>query len=148
MPLRGYSDQEREDVGFELARQVLCSDHKDIVDLRAQRGVGADAMDELERFYELKVSAGGEPNEVTTTSAEWQRAKSSPEFFLVIVSDVEGVDSRPSIRIISRPLDQLDQRPSGTVKLSGVRDATSLTYSFARPETLTKGDKVDPDAKG
>ena len=148
MPLRGYSDQEREDVGFELARRVLSSDHKDIVDLRAQRGVGADAMDELERFYELKVSAGGEPNEVTLTSTEWQRAKSSPEFFLVIVSDVEGADSRPSIRIISRPLDQLDQRPSGTVKLSGVRDATSLTYSFARRETITKGDEVDPDAKG
>ena len=147
MPLRGYSDQEREDVGFELARRVLSSDHKDIVDLRARRGVGADAMDELERFYELKVSAGGEPNEVTLTSTEWQRAKSSPEFFLVIVSDVEGADARPSIRIISRPLDQLEQRPSGTVKLSGVRDATSLTYSFARRETGTKGDVVDSDAK-
>ena len=148
MPLRGYSDQEREDVGFELARRVLSSDDKDIVDLRAQRGVGADAMDELKRFYELKVNAGGEPNEVTLTSAEWQRAKSSSEFFLVIVSDVEGADSRPSIRIISRPLDQLDQRPSGTVKLSGVRDATSLAYSFARCETMAKGDEVDPDAKG
>ena len=79
-PLRGYSDQERETVGFELARRVLSSDHENIVDLRAQRGVGADAMDEFERFYELKVSAGGEPNEVTLTSAEWQRARSSPRF--------------------------------------------------------------------
>lgn len=105
-------------------------------------------MDELKRFYELKVSAGGEPNEVTLTSSEWRRAKSSPEFFLVIVSDVEGADTRPSIRIISRPLDQLEQRPSGTVKLSGVRDATSLTYSFAPRETITKGDEVDSDAKG
>ncbi len=104
-PLRGYSDQEREDVGFDLARRVLSSDHNDIVDLRAQHGVGADAMDELERFYELKVSAGSETNEVTLTSAEWQRAKSSPNFFLVIVSNVEeGADSGPSIRIIPQPL--------------------------------------------
>ena len=143
-PLRGYTDQEREDVGFELARRVLSSDHKDIVDLRAQRGVGADAMDELERFYELKVSAGAEPSEITLTSAEWQRARTSPGFFLVIVSGVEGADATPSIRIISRPLEQLDQRPSGTVKLSGVGSATSLTYKFSRSATTTDEDDVEP----
>ena len=144
LPLRGYSDQEREDVGFELARRVLSSDHKDIVDLRAERGVGADAMDELERFYELKVSAGGEPSEITLTSAEWQRARSSPGFFLVIVSGVEGADATPSIRIISRPLEQLDQRPSGTVKLSGVGNVTSLTYKFAQSAPTADGDEVEP----
>ena len=146
-PLRGYSDLERETVGFELARKVLSSDHKDIVDLRAQRGVGADAMDELERCYELKVSAGGEPNEVTLTSTEWRRAKSSPDFFLVVVSGVEGVESRPSVRIIPRPLDQLDERVSGTIKLSGVRHAKSVTYEFAPVEAVSDGDKVDPGAK-
>ena len=145
-PLRGYSDQERETVGFELARKVLSSDHENIVDLRAQRGVGADAMDELERFYELKVSAGGEPNEVTLTSAEWQRAIGSPDFFLVVVSGVEGVESRPSVRIIPRPLDQLDQSVSGTVKLSGVRCAKSVTFEFAPREALSDGDDVEPNA--
>ena len=146
-PLRGYSDQEREAVGFELARRVLSSDHESIIDLRAQRGVGADAMDDLERFYELKVSAGGEPNEVTLTSAEWKRAISSPDFFLVVVSGVEGVESRPSVRIIPRPLDQLDQNVSGTVKLSGVRHAKSVTIEFAPGETLSDGDQVEPSAK-
>ena len=146
-PLRGYSDQERETVGFELARRVLSSDHEGIIDLRAQRGVGADAMDELERFYELKVSAGGEPNEVTLTSAEWQRAISSPDFFLVVVSGVEGVESRPRVRIIPRPLEQLDQSASGTLKLSGVRHATSVTIEFAPGEALSDGDEVEPSAK-
>ena len=146
-PLRGYSDLERETVGFELARKVLSGDHEDIVDLRAQRGVGADAMDELKRYYELKVSAGGEPNEVTLTSAEWQRANSSPDFFLVVVSGVEGADSRPSVRVIPRPLDQLDERVSGTIKLSGVRDAKSVTFEFMPVETVTDGDEVDPGGK-
>ena len=143
-PLRGYSDLERETVGFELARKVLSSDHKEIVDIRAQRGVGADAMDELERFYELKVSAGGEPNEVTLTSAEWQRAKSSPDFFLVVISGVEGEDSRPSVRIIPKPLDQLAQRVSGTIKLSGVHHAKSVTFEFASAEDVLHGGEVDP----
>ena len=130
-PLRGYSDLERETVGFELAKKVLSSDHEKIIDLRAKRGVGADAMDELKRFYELKVSAGGEPNEITLTNAEWQRAQTSDDFFLVVVSGVEGAVSKPNVRIIPRPLEQLETKVSGSLILSGVRDAKSVTYSFA-----------------
>jgi hypothetical protein len=33
-------------------------------DLRAQHGVGADAVDALERFFELKVYAGAEPDRI------------------------------------------------------------------------------------
>ena len=133
-PLRGYSDQDRETVGLELARKVLSSDRSDIVDLRAQRGVGADAMDELGRFFELKVFAGAEPNEVSLTSAEWERAKRSADFFLVVVSHVEASSSRPSVRIIPKPLDQLNERTTGTVVLSGVQGAKSLTYEFAEED--------------
>ena len=49
--LRSYSDLDRENVGFDLARMVLSSDREDIVNLWAQCGVGADAMDKLKRFY-------------------------------------------------------------------------------------------------
>ena len=135
-------------MGLELTRKVLSSNREDIIDLRTQRGVGADAMDELERFYELKVSAGGEPNEVTLTSAEWQRAQGSPEFFLVVVSGVEGVESRPSLRIIPRPLDQLEQKVSGTMTLSGVRHAKSVIYEFAPAKTVSDGDEFEPGTKG
>ena len=137
--LRGYSDLDRENVGLELARMVLSSDREDIVDLRTQCGVGADAMDKLERFYELKVSAGGEPNYVTLTNTELQRARSSRHFFLVVVSGVEGADARPTVRIIPRPLDQLEQSVSGTMILSGVREAKSVTYDFAPSDELVAG---------
>ena len=130
VPLRGYSDLDRETVGLELARKVLSSDRDEIVDLRAQCGVGADAMDKLGRFYELKVSARDEPNQITLTNAEVRRAQNSPHFFLVVVSGVEGADARPTVRVIPRPLDQLAQSVSGTMTLSGVRDAKSVAYHF------------------
>ncbi len=131
VPLRRYSALDRENIGLELARKVLSSDREDIVDLRTQCGVGADAMDKLERFYELKVSAGNEPNYVTLTNSELQRARNSPHFFLVVVSGVEGADARPTVRIIPRPLDQLEQAIGGTMTLSGIRNAKSVTYDFA-----------------
>ena len=143
VPLRGYSDLDRENVGLELARMVLSSDREDIVDLRTQCGVGADAMDKLERFYELKVSAGGEPNYVSLTNPEFQRARSSPHFFLVVVSGVEGADARPTVRIVPRPLDQLEQNVSGTMTLSGVREAKSVTYDFAPLDELVADGSED-----
>ena len=145
---RGYTDEQRETIGLELARKVLSGDGQYIVDLRAQRGVGADAMDEFERFYELKVSAGPEPNEVTLTEAEWKRARSSPDFFLVVVSGVEeGVEAKPRVRIIPNPLDQLEERVSGNVILSGVRRARSRTYEFALSDAVSDKGKPDPESK-
>ena len=143
VPLRDYSDLDRENVGLQLARMVLSSDREDIVDLRTQCGVGADAMDKLGRFYELKVSAGGEPSYVTLTNAELQLARSSPHFFLVVVSGVEGADARPTVRIIPRPLDQLEQNVSGTMTLSGVREAKSVTYDFAPLDELVPDGNED-----
>ena len=141
--LRGYSDLDRENVGLDLARMVLSSDREDIVDLRTQCGVGADAMDQLKRFYELKVSAGDEPNSITLTNMELQRARSSPHFFLVVVSRVEGAAARPTVRIIPRPLDQLEQSVNGTMALSGVREAKSVTYDFAPLDEQVAGDDED-----
>ena len=129
--VRSYSDLDKESVGLELARMVLSSERDDIVDLRTQCGVGADAMDQLKRFYELKVSAGDEPNSITLTNAELQRARSSPYFFLVVVSRVEGADARPTVRIIPQPLDQLEQSVNGTMALSGVRGMIGRRISYA-----------------
>ena len=82
LSIRLYSDLEKETVGLKLLRRLLSSDHDEIKDLRAQRGVGADAIDELGRFYEMKVSAGSEPDQVTLTNAEVKRALTTPDFFL------------------------------------------------------------------
>ena len=100
-------------------------------------------MDQLKRFYELKVSAGDEPNSITLTNAELQRARSSPHFFLVVVSRVEGADAGPTVRIIPQPLDQLGQTVNGTMALSGVREAKSLTYDFAPVDEPVAGDSED-----
>lgn len=141
--LRSYSDLDRENVGFQLARMVLSSERDDIVDLRTQCGVGADAMDQFKRFYELKVTAGDEPNSITLTNAELQRARSTPHFFLVVVSRVEGASSRPTVRIIPQPLDQLEQSVNGTMALSGVREAKSVTYNFAPLDESVAGNNED-----
>ena len=116
---------------MELLRKLLSSDVEEIADIRAQHGVGADAVDKLEHFYELKVSAGAEPDHVTMTSAEVKLARTTPGFFLVVISDIEGVDARPRVRVIVDPLSQLQPTASGSITLSGVRNATSLTYEFA-----------------
>ena len=129
-PLAGYSQEDKEDVGMELAKLILSSDENEIVDIRNQRGVGADAIDSLKNYYELKVSAGAEPDQVTLTSSEVKRALNTPEFFLVIVSGVEGTDARPKVRVFVDPLNQLSQEYSGKITLSGIRSTTSLVYEF------------------
>ena len=130
--IRLYTDKDRENLGMDLLRRVLSSDLDKVKDLRAQRGVGADAIDELERFYELKVHGGPEPDQVTLTNAEVARAHNTPDYFLVIVSDVEGADANPKVRLIVDPLHQLQPTDSGAITLSGVRSATNLLYNFAQ----------------
>ena len=137
--LRAYSDVERESVGLELLRMLLGSDSDQIVDLRNQRGVGADAVDELKNYYELKVHAGPEPDQVTLTDSEVERAHTTPNFFLVVVSNVEeGSDERPTIRVVADPLNQLRQTYRGTVTLSGVREAASLAPGSGRESCRAK----------
>ena len=131
VPVRAYSDLDRETVGMELLKRVLGSDLGGIDDIRSQRGVGADAVDELRRFYELKVSAGPEPDQITLTNAEVQRALTTEDFFLVVVSGVEHSETRPSVRILVDPLKQLQPTDRGEITLSGVRSSTSLIYEFS-----------------
>ena len=130
-PIRLYTDLEKESVGLDLLRKLLSSDVDEIADIRSQHGVGADAIDKLKHFYELKVSAGAEPDYVTMTAAEVKRARTTPGFFLVVISDIEGVDAQPMARVIVDPLSQLQPAEGGSITLSGVRNSTSLTYDFA-----------------
>ena len=109
---------------------LLSSDQNEVADIRTQRGVGADAVDELKKYYELKVSAGPEPNEVRLTDSEVQRALTTPDFFLVVVSNIEGADARPTVRFVVDPLNQLQPTESGSITLSGVAEAKSLVYHF------------------
>ena len=134
-PLPAYSDKEREDVGMDLVLKLLSSDRQEIVDIRSQRNVGADAVEDMKRFYELKVFAGAEQDQVVLTNSEYERAKSDDKFFLIVVSGVEGVNARPKVRVFVDPLNQLQQRYRGSVTLSGVRSTESLVYDFVQVDT-------------
>ena len=127
---KNYSAQERETVGLDLVRRVLGGDEAGIVDIRHQRNVGADAIDDLENFFELKVYAGPIPETISLTNSEYRRAKETEQFFLVVVGNVEQSDKSTEIRIFTDPLNHLKPFPQGSVNLSGVRDARALRYTF------------------
>ena len=99
------------------SHQNIYSDEQEIRDLRAQRGVGADAVDALDRFYELKVYAGMEPDRIELQDSQIRRAMSTPDFFLVVVSELEGENASPNVRIIIDPLSQLSMSESSSVTL-------------------------------
>ena len=127
-PPASYTSNERERIGMDLLEKVLCSD---LVDVRARRRVGADALDEEKRPYELKVFAESEPDEVSLTEAEVRLAIDNPDFMLVVVSGVEGVDARPTVRLILDPLRELKFGVKEKINLSGVKSSqNSLLYKF------------------
>ena len=136
-PIPGFSSLDRENVGRDLLERVLSSDYNEIIDIRTQRNVGADAVDSMRKIYEMKVSAGSEPDQVTLTRSEIQRAESEDDFFLVVVSGIEGTDARPKVRVFVDPLNQLKQIPNGSVTLSGIHSAKSLVYDFEPTDDAT-----------
>lgn len=136
-----YTADERESVGMALVMHALSSDQSGMADIRDQRNVGADAVDQLQRFFELKVHAGAIPDEIRLTDSEVQRALSTAEFFLVLVGNVERGAGQPEIRIITDPLNQLRVEAAGMIRLSGINRAQSLTYTF-RP-LAAKGGEAD-----
>lgn len=128
--IRNYTEEERESVGLELVRQVLGGNEAQIVDIRHQRNVGADAIDDLRNFFELKVYAGPIPETISLTNSEFRRAQETEQFFLVVVGNVEQSDKAPEILIIADPLNHLNVLPQGSVNLGGVRNAKALRYTF------------------
>jgi hypothetical protein len=127
-----YTGEEKERLGLELLQRVLASEAGEVMDLRAQRRVGADAVDLDRRYYELKVYAGPEPDQIVLEGSQIQRALMTPDFFLAIVSDLEGDKARPRVRIVVNPLAQLQVGEKSSMPFTGVRSAHSLVYEFDR----------------
>ncbi|MGW7250387.1 hypothetical protein [Streptomyces decoyicus] len=94
---------EQEKVALDLVRSALALDETELRDLRAQHGLGADTVDELARFYELKTYGGAEPDTIQLTPAEFRRAVASGDFFLVVVSGLEAGTAPVTVRIILEP---------------------------------------------
>ncbi|MCY1675615.1 hypothetical protein OVA06_13010 [Pseudarthrobacter sp. SL88] len=142
-----YTPEERESVGMALVRHVLGGEEAGMVDIRNQHNVGADAIDDLQRFFELKVYQGAIPNVVRLTDSEVQRALNTEDFFLVLVGNVEQGTDQPEVRILTDPLTQLSVEPTGTIYLSGVYTARALVYSFSTPQrSADKGQAPDAES--
>lgn len=137
--VQNFTSEEREEIGVRLVRSVLGGDEKDVVDIRHQRNVGADAVDDLKNYYELKVYSGKIPDDISLTSAEYLRAQETEDFFLVLVGNVEAGEGVPEVLIIKDPIGQLTTRPTGSVRLTGRTRADVLSYKF-RPRDVDAGD--------
>lgn len=121
---------ERERLALSAIKQALRADKKELVDLRAKHGVGADVVDDLRQFYEIKMVSSSEvPNEVTMTASEVARAQTEPDFFLAVVSGLEELNGELRVRFIFHPL-RLAMKIRGDVTLSGVREAEALEFVF------------------
>jgi hypothetical protein len=119
-----------------LLRKIIEDDTVTLTDLRGQHGFGADAQDSRGRFYELKVHLGEEPDVVRMEDSESLRALSAPRnYYLVVISNVEGAEARPKVRLIADPISQLTVNHASAMTLSGVRTAEdSLVYNLEATE--------------
>lgn len=116
-----YTSEQKESIGLKLLQMVV---GRELVDVRGQRGVGADALDKEEGlYYELKVSGGNEPDFVSLTASEVIRAAAAKDkFVLAVVSGVEGVDACPTVRLVFDPLKELEVGTEDRkIKLIGIR---------------------------
>lgn len=128
------SDRER--MALDAVRRALQLDVKQFNDLRAVRGVGVDAIDELRQCYEIKMSSGaGMPSDVTLTASEVEAARNDEDFFLAIVSGLEDGAGQLRVRFIFDPLTNLDVRIRGDLTLTGVDKAEALEFRFDRRPT-------------
>lgn len=127
---------DREHMALNAVRRALQLDVPRFNDLRAVRGLGVDAIDELRQCYEIKMSSGTAlPTEVTLTASEVAAARNDPDFFLVVVTGLEDGAGELRVRFIFDPLANLDVRIRSDLTLTGVDRAEALEFTFARRST-------------
>ncbi len=115
-----YSDEEREDLALQVLQLAINGDSAGLRDYRHLRGVGADALDKLRRYFELKATYGPLPDDITLTANEAERAfLEGDKFFLAVVAGLEeGYDT--VVKIFPNPLRTLEFKPSTSVTLAGI----------------------------
>lgn len=92
-------------------------------DFRAIRRLGADVVDDVGRFFEIKASYGPGADSISLTAHEAKRAQVAKpgEFFLAIVTGLEK-GYQTQVRIIPDPLEVLDWGEDGSLTLTGLRN--------------------------
>jgi hypothetical protein len=124
---------DRDKMALDAVRRALRLDVPQLNDLRAARGVGVDAIDELRQCYEIKMSSSaGVPTDVTLTASEVEAARNDDDFFLAVVSGLEEGVGELRVRFIFDPLSCLDVRVRGDLTLTGVDKAEALEFTFQK----------------
>lgn len=132
----GYTDQEREAVALRLLQFIVERDGVTLEDQRGALGLGADAVDSLGRFYEIKAHAGREPAEVSLTGSELQRAYLERDrFVLVIASNLEEGMGAPRLRMIADPLLHLGIESAERVRVTGLDTSDDVANVYEWPSS-------------
>jgi hypothetical protein len=129
--LRGYSDTDRERLAIAILRRILETDKRTMRDLRKVANLGADVVDNMDKFFEIKASAGEMPDVVTLQYSELERSLERPSghWFLVVIAGLEqGFETK--VRFIADPLKHLAWQDHGSVSLSGVRTVRAVEIAL------------------
>jgi hypothetical protein len=127
-----YSSEEKEALALDILQHAINGNDSELRDFRHLRGVGADALDKIRRFFEIKSSFGEMPDTITLTANEAERALQEGEnFFLALVAGLEeGYET--VIKIVPNPLKNLTIQKNTSVTLTGVTRANrTLTACFS-----------------
>jgi hypothetical protein len=115
-----YSPQEQEHQALLALHKAINGELSGLRDFRRFRGVGADALDDLKRHFEIKSFARTMPATVTLTANEFESAlKEGAKYYLAVVAGLEeGYET--VVRIIADPVHTLQPQRATTVVLGGI----------------------------
>lgn len=128
---RAYTDPEREAFAVAVLRQVLETDTRTLRDLRRVANLGADVVDNLGKYFEIKASAGDMPDAISLQYSQIERSLERPpgHWFLAVVAGLEqGYETK--VRFIADPLRHLAWADKGSVTFTGVRTAKAIEITL------------------
>lgn len=116
-----WTAEEKETLGLHvLFREMSRLYGRTLTDIRRQHNVGADAIDQDGRYYELKAHTGEMPDAVRLEPSEFRRAQDEQEnFILAVVAGLEeGTETQ--LKLIADPLRRLTWQPNVEMVVSGL----------------------------
>ena len=127
-----YSEEEKEELALHVLQLAINGKASGLRDYRHLRGVGADAIDKLRRFFEIKASYGELPDEIKLTGNEAERAfREGNKFYLAVVAGLEeGYET--IVKVFPNPLRKLGLKSNTSVTLTGiVRRKSAIRVRFS-----------------
>jgi hypothetical protein len=105
----------------------LQTDKRVLRDLRSVGRLGADVVDDLARYFEIKSASGDMPDTVELQISQVRRSveQRAGTWFLAVVSGLEeGFEMR--VRFIADPLKNLTWVEKGSLTFTGIRSAKAI----------------------